>query len=187
MTVDEIAQAPGLRKAVVRLRKGGYKEIVLIGHSAGGVIARLFVERNPDAGATKVIVVAAPFAGAEAATRKVGYPKVQAAFVKSLAPGARTTATQTNGLTLGKDVEFACVVCKLKRVETDGVVQTHSQWPEDLQCIGVPAVPAQVSHGTAMNNPATAKAIHALAKEKLTRWSPDEVSQVCAVLFGFRR
>src|SRR5262249_23068281 len=48
VTADEVATAPGLRDAVTRLRKAGYKEVVLVGHSAGGIIARQFVERNPD-------------------------------------------------------------------------------------------------------------------------------------------
>ena len=34
--VDEVAHRPGLRDAIARLRKAGYKEIVLVGHSAGG-------------------------------------------------------------------------------------------------------------------------------------------------------
>ncbi len=182
--VDEVAGAPGLRDAVVRLRKAGYKEIVLIGHSAGGVIARQFVERYPDAGVTKVIVVAAPFAGVELATFKVGYPKVQAPFVKSLTPDARTEAVKANKNSLGKDVEIACVVCKLKLVETDGLVPTRSQWPEELQRCGVPAVFAPVSHFDAMQHPATVKRIAELAREKLTRWSPDEVEKARKVLFG---
>ncbi len=36
-----------------KLRKSGYKEIVLIGHSAGGIIARQFLERYPKGGASQ--------------------------------------------------------------------------------------------------------------------------------------
>ncbi len=183
-SVDEVAQAPGLLDAVTRLRTAGYTEVVLVGHSAGGLIARLFVEANPSAGATKVIAVAAPFAGAEAATLNVGYPKSQAPFVKSLAPDARTAATKANKFALAKDAEFACVVCKLKRVDSDGVVQTRSQWPNDLQCLGVPAVVAPVSHTDAMDSAAAAKLIAGLVCGKLARWSPEEVETARAVLFG---
>ena len=65
---------------------------VVVGHSAGGVIARQFVESYPDAGVAKVIAVAAPFAGVELANIKVGYPKAQAvsqAGVTDLAEAAR--------------------------------------------------------------------------------------------------
>lgn len=182
VSVDEVAQAAGLKDAVTRLRAAGYSEVVLIGHSAGGVIARHFAEANPDAGVTKVIAVAAPFAGAGAANLNVGYPKAQAPFVKSLAPDARTVAAQK--LAPAKDVEFACVVCKLKRVETDGVVTTRSQWPDDLQRAGVPAVFAPVSHFDVMDSAASAKQIAELATGKLARWSADEVDAARAALFG---
>jgi pimeloyl-ACP methyl ester carboxylesterase len=128
--LEEIAKSSGMRDAVARLRKTGYKEIVLVGHSAGGVIARQFVENCPDAGATKVIAVAAPFAGVELASLKVGYPKAQAPFIQSLSPSARADAAKANKNSLGKDVPFACVVCKpLEWLETDGLVSSRSQWP----------------------------------------------------------
>src|SRR5262249_35973128 len=41
--LDAVAHSAGLREAVGQLRAAGYREIVLIGHSAGGVISRLFV------------------------------------------------------------------------------------------------------------------------------------------------
>src|SRR6266849_4282813 len=52
---DEIPDAGELGACVENLKKLGYKEIVLVGHSAGGIIAREFVEDNPDSGVTKVI------------------------------------------------------------------------------------------------------------------------------------
>ena len=186
VSVDEVAQSQGLRDAVARLRKVGYKEVALVGHSAGGVVARQFAERNPDAGVTKVVAVGAPFAGAEAATFRVGYPKVQKPFVQSLTPEARAEAVKANKSPLGKDVQFACVVCKLKRVETDGLVATRSQWPEELQRVGVPAVLSEVSHFDAMQNVATAKTIADLVRERVTRWGPDETEKARKVLFGER-
>ncbi|MBN9119742.1 MAG: alpha/beta fold hydrolase [Planctomycetes bacterium] len=182
VAVDEVAQSPGLRDAVARLRRAGYKEVVLIGHSAGGVIVRQFAERYPDAGVTKVIAVAAPFAGVELATVKVGYPKVQAPFIHSLAPEARTAATRANPP--GRDVPLACVVCKLKLLATDGLVPARSQWPDDLQQAGVPAAHAPVSHFDVMKNADAVKAIAKLTREKLTRWSPEETEQARKVLFG---
>jgi hypothetical protein len=184
VAVDEVALAPGLRAAVERLRNAGYADVVLVGHSAGGVIARQFVERYPDAGVTKVIAVAAPFAGAEAATLKIGYPKVQKPFVRSLAPDARAEAVRSNPSPLGADVEFACVVCKLKHAETDGLVFVRSQWPDDLQKSGVPAVLASVSHVEAMHSAAVAKTVAELVREKVAHWSPEDVARARKLLFA---
>src|SRR5262249_33457374 len=102
--VDEVATAPGLRDAVVRLRKAGHTEVVLIGHSAGALVSRSFVEQFPDAGVTKVIAVGAPYAGAEVAHFKVAYPKVQEPFVQSLTPEARCAAAKVNKCALPKDI-----------------------------------------------------------------------------------
>lgn len=179
-SLDEVAKSPGLRDAVTRLRDAGYSEVVLVGHSAGGVIARQFAEANPDAGATKVIAVAAPFAGAGMANLKVGYPKVQAPFVQSLGPDARAKALRCAP---AADVELACVVCKLKRLDTDGAVATRSQWPDDLQRAGVPAVLAPVSHFEVMDSAVAAKIIAELATAKLVRWSAAEVETARAALF----
>lgn len=184
VAVDEVAKSRSLKDAVAQLRKAGYKEIVLIGHSAGGVIARQFAEANPDAGVTKVIAVAAPFAGVELANLKVGYPKVQAPFVQSLAPNVRTEAVKANKCVPCGGVPLACVVCKLKLVDTDGLVSTRSQWPDDLQKAGVPIVTSSASHFMVMANPTAAKAIAELAREKLSRWSSDETDTARKVIYG---
>src|SRR5438128_550390 len=42
--VEDIAQSPVLLQQVTRLKAMGYQEIIFVGHSAGGLIARLFVE-----------------------------------------------------------------------------------------------------------------------------------------------
>ncbi len=182
--LEEVVQSPGLRDAVARLRKAGYKDIVLVGHSAGGLIAKQFVELYPDAGVTKVVAVASPFAGSELATLKVGYPKIQAPFVQSLTPEARAEATRQNTRAVGKDVEIVCVVCKIKRVETDGLVFIRSQWPDDLQQLGVPAVLCPINHFEVMLNAGSVKTVAELAREKLTRWSADEVEKARKVLYG---
>jgi pimeloyl-ACP methyl ester carboxylesterase len=185
VALDEVATSAGMRDAIARLRKAGYKEIVLVGHSAGGVIARQFVENYPDAGATKVLAVAAPFAGVELANVKVGYPKAQAPFIQSLSPSARADVAKASKNPLSKDVPFACVVCKpLKIVETDFLVSTHSQWPDDLQQCGVRAVHSSANHFTVMKDAAAAKTIAELAREKLARWSPEETEKVRKALFS---
>jgi len=179
--LDAVAHSPGLRAAVANLKSAGYKEIVLIGHSAGGVIARLFAENYPDSGITKVVTVAAPHAGAELANIKVGYSKAQAAFIQSLAPDWRAEAGISRKLP--EKIEMACVVCKVKRIDGDGLVSLVSQWPEECRKQGIPAVFAPINHWDAMLNPASAKAIGELAREKLTRWTPEEAERARKLLF----
>ncbi|VTT96366.1 : Abhydrolase_6 [Gemmataceae bacterium] len=179
--LDAVAMSPGLRAAVGRLKQAGYEEIALIGHSAGGMIARVFAEAHPDSGVTKVITVASPHGGAELASLKVGYPKVQAAFVESLAPAVRAQVAGTGKL--DDKLQIACVVCKVKRIEADGLVRLPSQWPDDCRKAGVPAVLVQTDHWHAMLAPQSVKVLGELAREKLTRWTPEEVEKAQRVLF----
>src|SRR4029079_3283563 len=102
----------------------------------------------------------------------------------SLTPEARAEAVKANKSPLGKDVQIACVVCQLKHVETDGLRVGRSQWPEDLQRSGIPAAYAAVSHFDAMQSAASVKVIAELAREKLARWSPEEVEKARKILFG---
>jgi hypothetical protein len=64
------------------------------------------------------------------------------------------------------------------------VVKVSSQWPEDLQQQGVPAVLTTASHFDVMHTATTAKIIAKLVREKITRWSPDEVEKARKVLFA---
>lgn len=181
VTLDEVAQSPGLRAAVADIKKAGYTEVVLVGHSAGGVIARLFAEQYPDSGVTKVICVAAPHSGAGAAELKVGYPKTQAPFVQSLTAESRAKVRPQK---LADRIDMACVVCKLKLIDADGLVSTPSQWPEECRKCGVPAALVAVNHWDAMVDPGSVKMIGELVREKLARWSPEEVERAKKVLFG---
>ena len=182
--LDAIAQSPGLRDAVGNLKKAGYTDVVLIGHSAGGVIARLFAASYPDAGVTKVISVASPHTGADAANVQVGYPRAQAPFIHSLAPNVRAAAKIAIDPKLEQQVQMACVVCKLRRLDGDGLVNLASQWPDDCRSCGIPAVLVPVSHWEAMLNPTSSKVIGELAREKLTRWTAEEVDKARRLLFG---
>jgi hypothetical protein len=121
----------------------------------------------------------------ELAALKVGYPKAQAPFIQSLGPSARAEVAKANKNPLGKDVPFACVVCKpLKWLETDFLVSPRSQWPDDLQQGGVRAVHAPTNHFMVMKDAAAAKAIAELAREPLARWSPEETEKARKVLFS---
>ena len=65
--IDEVVRGSRLLDDVRCLRRLGYREIVLIGHSAGGVVARQFVEDYPSEGVTKVIQVCTPNGGSSLA------------------------------------------------------------------------------------------------------------------------
>ena len=80
--VGAIVASGGLADAVAQLRKAGYRDIVLVGHSAGALVARQFVEDNPDSGVTKLIQVCPPNGGTQAAT--IGSFASQRAFLDSL-------------------------------------------------------------------------------------------------------
>src|SRR5262249_28317265 len=49
-TIDGVVAGSKLGEDIAHLRRLGYKEVILVGHSAGGLIARHFVEDHPDAG-----------------------------------------------------------------------------------------------------------------------------------------
>src|SRR5262245_34318114 len=77
VSVEHIAGAAELRAGITRLKKLGYHEIVLIGHSAGGVVVRQFVEDYPEAGVTKVIQVCSPNGGCALGDAAAIVPKSQ--------------------------------------------------------------------------------------------------------------
>jgi pimeloyl-ACP methyl ester carboxylesterase len=180
---DLVASSPGMRDQVEKLRKAGYKEIVLIGHSAGGLIVRQFVERFPKSGVTKVLEVCAPNTGTELATIGVGLPKPQVPFIKSLAPGLRQVAA-VEPIAIDDAIAFCAVVCKVRGFSHDTLVSVESQWPKDLQKQGIPAVLIGINHFDAMKAPHAVSAIHELAREKLVRWTPEQVEKGRQILFG---
>lgn len=182
MPVDAVSLSAGLRDEVARLKQAGYREIILIGHSAGGVVSRQFVERFPNAGVTKVIQVATPNDGSDYATIKLGIPKLQLPYLQSLAPESRQREI-ARPRKLPANVDFCCVVCKGGNRQSDTIVSFSSQWPEELQRQGVPAVLVPSYHNEAMKADAPVKAIGELAREKLARWTREEVEQGRKVLF----
>src|SRR5262249_33218472 len=138
-TADEIARSPALSKAVKSLRSAGYDEVTLVGYSAGGLIARLFVEDAPNCGVTKVIQVCAPNAGSEWAFLRSGVRAVQAPFVRSLAKDDRSGIAQARvDKKIPMQIEFVCIVAAATWL-SDGVVRRDAQWTTDLQLQGIPA------------------------------------------------
>jgi pimeloyl-ACP methyl ester carboxylesterase len=181
--ISDIAASPGLIRGVARLKAMDYREIILIGHSAGGLIAREFVEQFPESGVTKVLTVAAPHRGSSLATWSLGVPAVQWPFLRSLTPAAREKAADKLE-SLPPTIEFCCVVCKLTGFSGDSVVSAASQWPEDLQVQGVPAVVVPAGHKEAVRSEKAVSVITQLARRPIRRWQPEQVQQVREHLFG---
>ncbi|MGL4552149.1 MAG: esterase/lipase family protein [Gemmataceae bacterium] len=181
--VERVAEETGLARSVEQLKKDGYTRIVLIGHSAGGLIARQLVEDHPACGVTRVIQVNAPNGGSGWATIRLAR-EVQTAFFTSLSVSARERllgARKEKALPAG--VEFGCVVGTL-RVGGDGVVSCRSQWTEDLQKQGVPAFLFTGGHRDGV---ATAKGVELLTKlatDPLPRWEADKVAAFRKGLIG---
>jgi pimeloyl-ACP methyl ester carboxylesterase len=175
VAVDEIADHDALWGGLLRLRALGYRDVVLVGYSAGGVIARRVVEEYPDAGVTKVVQVCAPNAGS-------GWAKLSAvrgdqkAFLRSLTKEERRREMRARlDVSLPDGVEFVCVV-GTAGVTGDGVVSRRSQWPPDLQAQGVPAVTVTTDHLSMVRSSGGAGAIAELVRKPQPRWSPAKVA-----------
>jgi pimeloyl-ACP methyl ester carboxylesterase len=184
VAVDDVACLPALADAVARLRRLGYREVVLVGHSAGGLVARRFVEDHPDAGVTRVVLVAAPLLG----TPVAGWPAVvrsnQREFLGSLGKAERKEEMKRRAdVKVPADVEMVCVVAN-GAVWGDGVVGLRSQWPDDLQKQGVPAYPLFASHRGAVRSGAAADLLARLVKEPQPRWDEKHVAAARRELLG---
>jgi pimeloyl-ACP methyl ester carboxylesterase len=186
--VDEVAYSRGFRDGIAAIKAAGYKEIVLVGHSAGGLVARRFVETFPDAGVTKVIAVGTPFGGSGWANLP-GFtlPKTQLAFIQSLAPDFRQGCAKDRKVKLPPNVEFGVVLCKVNRSDGDTVVSLKSQWPEDLQAQGVPVVLATSGHLEAMTSEAVTKEVGKLLGGRILTWDEDKTAQARRYLFGDKK
>ena len=195
----EIADSPELTANIASLKSAGYREIVLVGHSAGGVIARQFVEDHPESGVTKVIQVCSPNGGSSWGKAECGVCDRQELFLGSLTREARELClTQRDCKKIPTNVEFVCLVghyeLKLdlsysfavwkghtvtiaanKQFRGDGIVSSERQWTPDLQQQGIPAVVLPVNHIRAMRNSAAIEKIAELVREKQRRLSPTEV------------
>jgi pimeloyl-ACP methyl ester carboxylesterase len=175
-SVDRIAGCTDLVDAVRRLRRAGYAEVVLVGHSAGGVIARHFVEDRPEAGVTKVVQVCAPNGGCSLGKTTLGITADQEEFVRSLSKEAREACCKDRAdRKVPGGVEFVCVV-GTGTVVGDGVVSCRCQWPDDLQKQGIPAVPLDALHFQALRSRAGADKVAELIRGKQPRWDAATVA-----------
>ena len=182
--VNEIAESVGVSDAVKQLRQLGYREIVLIGHSAGGLVARQFVEDHPNAGVSKVIQLCSPNLGSAWAFEEGVVREEQERFLKSLSKPARAEYLNTRpDKTIPDSVQFVCVVgdCGTKG---DGVVSYDSQWPEDLRSNGIPAVHVYTTHFTSVRSSRVAEILAGLVREKQPRWDEEKVAEMKKNIFG---
>jgi pimeloyl-ACP methyl ester carboxylesterase len=180
---ERIAESPLMLDHLRGLKKAGYRDIVLVGHSAGGLIARHIVEDNSDLGVTKVIQVCCPNSGSNWAVLKAGR-SVQAAFLASLTHAARLKLLEERKeKRIPSRVQFACVIGSL-HLGGDGVVSCKSQWSEDLQIQGVPAIPLRTTHWDAVRSTRGAELLGRLVKESQKRWDERTVREVKKKLLG---
>jgi len=181
--LDDVVAHGGLLEYVARLRKLGYRDIVLVGHSAGGLVARHFVEDHPDCGVTKVIQVCTPNGGCPSAKAKV--VAAQQAFVDCLSEDGRKAAVKARaGKRIPAHVDFVCLLGNGGANNgSDGLVPCGLQWTADLCAQGVPVVPLEVRHPQAMRSARGAEALARLVREKQPRWTPEQVERVRRELF----
>lgn len=183
--VDEIARSPALIRSVNSLREAGYSEIVFVGFSAGGIIARQFVEDQPNAGGvTKVVQVCSPNNGSDWTILTKGVRAAQVPFVESLKRDARLSmAQQRSDRLIPNHVEFVCLVTVTDLI-SDGVVRRDSQWPIELQNQGVPAETIFRTHVGAMYSNRLSNKVAELITTSHPRWTADQVKAARPKVLG---
>jgi hypothetical protein len=174
--INDIAELPDLGANVARLRQAGYTEIVLVGFSAGGLIARHFVEDHPMAGVARVVQVCTPNAGSPMAKLPVAVGAAQKPFLHSLTTQSRgQVLEQRRDRRIPEHVDFVCVIGN-GLLFSDGMVSTHSQWPDDLQAQSVPAVSIITEHWLALRGERAAQLIARLVRERQPRWDAAQIA-----------
>jgi hypothetical protein len=189
-SLDVVVNESKLCGSIGQLRKLGYTDIALVGHSAGGLVARHFVEDHPDAGVTRVVQLAAPNGGSSYADLEVNLklvPKSQKALVECLTVEHRRKCVETfrAGKLVPDKVQFICVVAKDKKnADTDGVVKCDSQWTADLQKQGIPAVCVVSSHAHVVRDEKVAETVAELLRAKQERWPAERVDKAKKEILG---
>lgn len=176
VTLDEVAASPSLAQGFVRVRELGYEEIVLVGHSAGGLIGRFYVEDHPDCGVTRVVQVCSPNGGSDWSKVNFAIRRSQLPFINSLSKAGREASEKERaGRRLPDAVEVVTAVGTWGP-GSDWVVACNSQWSEALQRQGVPAVAVRSSHLTVMRAKPGVTRVAELAREWQPRWSAHQVT-----------
>lgn len=207
--LERIADSPGLHDGLRRVKNLGYEEIVLIGHSAGGLLARHLVEDHPELGITEVIQVCSPNGGATWANARFGVREEQETFLGSLTKKHRQSWLAGRAdKRIPPNVEFVCVVGLVKLPEKvsvsapfgeegsvrisvrldglrgDGVVSASSQWPQCLRHQGIPVLRLHTTHFTVMHSDSVARRLAELVRDRQPRWNPPEVFEAERSILG---
>ena len=95
--VERIAETPALANAVAKLKFLGYSEVVLLGHSTGGLLARLFVEDHPRAASRACCKSVPPNDGASLANLNIAVARGQEPFLQSLTKKERLACERITG------------------------------------------------------------------------------------------
>lgn len=179
--LPELIKLPVIETHIKKLKFMGYREIVLVGHSAGGLLARHFVEDNPNAGVSRVVQVCSPNAGSTLAKASFVLKAEQKVFLTSLTKDVRQKWLLDRGeVKIPPHVSFLSIVgATVPSVGTpgDGVVTCASQWPSDLQSQGIPAAHLPTTHFTVMRSKKTAERVAELIHDNHPRWRPEQVSE----------
>jgi pimeloyl-ACP methyl ester carboxylesterase len=177
LAVDRIAASVELLGHLRCVRQLGYKEIVLVGHSAGGLIVRQLVEDNAQLGVTKVIQVSAPNGGSD-----LGKLSAEP-FITSLTKREREACMLKRAdKKVPASIEFVCVVSG--SFGTDLMVLCSCQWTPDLQEQGIPAIALHRNHHNAIVSQAGADLIARLVCEKQPRWDQAKVAEERKTILG---
>ena len=164
---------------IARLKKMGYEEIVLVAYSAGGLVARQFVEDHPDSGVTRVIQVCPPNAGTDWGRWDILVRDAQESFVNSMTKKARrrfNKARARAGKKIPDTVEFVVVMGTVTGTG-DTLIKKPAQWPKDLQDQGIPVVEIKTAHYLAVRGKTGARKIAELVKDAQPRWTAEQVEK----------
>jgi pimeloyl-ACP methyl ester carboxylesterase len=173
--VEEIARLELFERSIARLKALGYPEVVLVGHSGGGLIARQFVEDRPEAGVTKVIQACAPNLGSSWASWTCAVRAAQEPFLRSFTREARLRSLrERQGKEIPAAVEFLCLIADGTGTG-DWVVSDRSQWPVDLRAQGIPAVRLVATHRGILTRRG-ARRVAELVSKPCPRWSREAVA-----------
>jgi pimeloyl-ACP methyl ester carboxylesterase len=176
--LEDVTKLRALRDGIARLKKLGYTHIALVGHSAGGLVAREFVEDFPKAGVTKVIQVGTPNAGTPLAEFKL-IPKNHRDFVRSLSKAGREKCLlERADKKIPKGVQFVCVV-----TGDDYLISCKCQWSPDLQDQGIPAVRLATGHRAVMRKRALVEVLAKIVRDPYTRWGAAKVAEAKKTIF----
>lgn len=174
--LEDVTGSLGLRFGMQHIKNLGYDEIVLVGHSAGGLIARHFVEDYPDDGVTKVIQVLSPNGGCALAVFSWCVNGRQKSFVDSLSPRGRASClANRSGKKIPMNVDFVTVVSTCHQ-GGDGLISGPFQWSTDLQAQGIPAIAISAKHREAMAHPDSLRVLTRQMQIRSQRWNPGQVA-----------